>query len=186
MIGPRLKLLIVAALMAIALAQLPIGSAAPPGPAPSADEVLFLPPLPASPEVEGPGKSDDPKSERPGETKPIPPTAPSSNSAVGTLLNQPASPSTPGSNAPPPTSTLPMGAGADAPISQASSLFGQLSKAQERASQSAAPSASGVDAAGRGSASAIETTELVRESSGAISIARARRSAVSMQPVIRG
>ena len=186
MVGPRLKLLIVVALAAIALAQLPIGSAAPPEPAPPVSETIFLPPLPVSPDVEEPAKPEEPKSTIPKATQTAPPTATPPNSAVGNLLNQPAPSNQSGPNAPPPMTTQPMGANADIPISQESSLFGQLSKAQERASQSAAPSASGVDAVGQGSASAIETTELVRESGGATSIARARRSAVSMQPVIRG
>jgi hypothetical protein len=174
-------LLIVAALAAIALAQLPIGAAAPPESVPSADEVIFLPPLPARPDAEDPPQPGEPKNETPNTTKPTPPMNSAPNSAVGNLLNQPAP-----SNAPPPVSTSPMTTSVDVPITQESSLFGQLSKAQERATQSAAPSASGVDATGQGSVSAIETTELVRESSGATSIARARRSAVSMQPVIRG
>lgn len=186
MIGSRLKLLIVAALTAFVLAHLPIGSAAPPESVPPAGEAVFLPPLPASPDADEPVKSEESKSGSPSATQPPPPTVTPPNSAVGNLLNQPAPPNTTDSNAPPPMSIPPMGANADLPISQESSLFGQLSKAQERASQSAAPSASGVDAAGQGSVSAVETTELVRESSGAISIARARRSAVSMQPVIRG
>ena len=186
MVGPRLKLLIVVALAAIALAQLPIGSAAPPEPVPPAAEAIFLPPLPVSPDVDDPPKPEEPKSTNPSTTQTTPPTATPPNSAVGNLLNQPAQSSQSGPNAPPPMTTQPMVANADVPISQESSLFGQLSKAQERASQSAAPSATGVDAVGQGSASAIETTELVRESTGAISIARARRSAVSMQPVIRG
>ncbi len=186
MIGPRLKLLIVVALAAIALAQLPIGSAAPPEPAPPTGEVIFLPPLPVSPDAEDPPKPEESKSTNPTTPQTAPPTTTPPNSAVGNLLNQPAPSSQSGPNAPSPMTTPPLGSNADIPISQESSLFGQLSKAQERASQSAAPSASGVDAVGQGSASAIETTELVRESGGATSIARARRSAVSMQPVVRG
>lgn len=186
MVGPRLKLLIVAALLALAFAHLPFGAAAPPEPVPPTGEAIFLPPLPASPDSEDPAKPDEPKSVNPNATQTPPPAATPPNSAVGNLLNQPVPSNASDSNTPPPISTQPMGANVDAPISQESSLFGQLSKAQERASQSAAPSASGVDAAGQGSVSAVETTELVRDSSGAISIARARRSAVSMQPVIRG
>ncbi|MFM9961606.1 MAG: TonB-dependent receptor domain-containing protein [Planctomycetaceae bacterium] len=114
---------------------------------------------------------------------PEPPTVPATVPPATTPSQTPSEP-TPPEAAPP--RNLPVGTNTDAPMLQESSLFSQLSKAQQRAMQSAAPSASGVAAAEEGSASAVETTKLVRESNSVVSIARARRSAVSMQPVIRG
>ena len=192
----RFKLLIATVVVASVLAQLRFGIAASP-PLPelksssptteaakswkssSVASVTFVPPAPSAEEAAEKTKSDDntPKSQTP--TTPSP-------TDVKNFLSPVQTQGEPGTPASAPMQNSPMGASSDVPMTQESSLFGQLNKAQERASQSAAPSASGVDAAGQGSVSAVETTELVRESSSAMSIARARRSAVSMQPVIRG
>jgi outer membrane receptor protein involved in Fe transport len=74
--------------------------------------------------------------------------------------------------------------GSDSSVSAPSSLLGQLGRAQERATQSAAPAASGVDASSQ--TSAIDTTQLARQSNSAGSISGVRRSPVSVQPVVRG
>ncbi len=70
------------------------------------------------------------------------------------------------------------------PVSAPSSLLGQLGRAAERADQSAAPGATGVDAGTQ--SSAIDTTQLVRQSTSAASISGIRRSPVSIQPTVRG
>ena len=74
--------------------------------------------------------------------------------------------------------------GSDSPITTPSSLLSQLSRAQERAAQSAAPSTSAIDLSQQ--SSAVEITQYVKQSGSATSISGVRRSPLSIQPVIRG
>ncbi|MFN0016996.1 MAG: TonB-dependent receptor [Pirellulaceae bacterium] len=102
------------------------------------------------------------------------------------VLAQPVQPQ-PSTNQPPeelPPTIEPITPGADSPITAPSSLLSQLSRAQERAAQSAAPSTSAIDV--REQSSAIEVTQYVKQSSAATSISGVRRSPLSIQPVIRG
>ena len=180
MISFRFKLLLTSLALASVLILLPIGSAAPPqSPQP---EVQFLPPLPAP-------SDDDEKNEKTVDPppKPVPSEKdPPSDSSVGNLLSPPGPMNSTTASGQDPMPDQPPGSSSDAPQSSVSALLGQLSQAQERAAQSAAPATTGFDATAQSSNSAVETTEFLRESSAATSIARARRSAVSMQPVIRG
>ncbi len=70
------------------------------------------------------------------------------------------------------------------PVSAPSSLLSQLGRAQERAAQSAAPGASGVESSNQ--SSAVDTTQLARQSTSAASISGVRRSPVSIQPTVHG
>lgn len=67
-----------------------------------------------------------------------------------------------------------------------SSLLRQLPRGEERAAQSAAPAASGVDLASQNSASAVDATQLVKQSNSNTSISGIRRSPIAIQPVVRG
>ena len=196
--SPRILLLSAASLAASVLAGFPMGLAAPPDfreakflepvPAPKSGWkprpvalVIDVPPAPASID-EGNEQVAEPLPAKP--TTAVPPTVPN-KSPVGSLLNSQSQSDSAPPSAPPSVANQPMNL-SDAPMSQASSLLGQLSKVQERASQSAAPSATGVDVAAQSTGSAVEATQLVRQSSSATSISGVRRSPVSMQPVIRG
>lgn len=71
------------------------------------------------------------------------------------------------------------------PQSIESSLFSQLGRGEQRAAESASPSATGFDFSDQSVAS-IDTTQLTRESSSNTSISGIRRSQVAIQPVVRG